>query len=95
MQWPQHPSQLAFLYVGLQEQRHRSEDIPPSVLHMPVKVVPDSSAKYKDDASDSKYIRQKYKHHTNVSMFSIYYGNVFGKMGTQCLQHLQLISGPL
>lgn len=54
---------------------------PPSVLHMPVKIVPDSSARYKDNSSDSKCIWQKYSHHTNViSMFSTYYGNVFGVM---------------
>lgn len=57
----------------------QSENIPPSVLHMPVKVVPDTSVKYKNNSSDSKYIQQKNKH-TNVSMFSTHYGNVFGEM---------------
>lgn len=47
---------------------------------MPADVIPDSSVRHKDNSSDSKYIRQMCKNHTNVSMFSTHYENVFGEM---------------
>lgn len=48
---------------------------------MPTEVVPDSFSRYKDSPSDSQYIWQKYKNHTNMSMFSTHYANVFGELG--------------
>lgn len=47
---------------------------------MPTEDVPDSFSRYKGNSSNSQYIWQKYKNHTNMSMFSIHYGNVFGEM---------------
>lgn len=42
--------------------------------------VPDSFSRYKDSPSDSQYIWQTYKNHTNVSMFTTYYANIYGEM---------------
>lgn len=47
---------------------------------MPIKVVPDFFARRKGNSSNSRYIQQKYKNHTNVSMFLKHYGNVFKEM---------------
>lgn len=47
---------------------------------MPIKVVPESSARRKGNLTNSRYIQWKYKNHTNVSMFSKHYVNVFIEM---------------
>lgn len=48
---------------------------------MPATVVPDSFARYKDKSS--KYIRQMYKNHTNVSLFSTHYRNILERWSIQ------------
>lgn len=80
MQWPQYTPSRHFLKLDYKKNDTDQKTYTPYVFHMPTEDVPGSFSRYKGNSSNSQYIWQKYKNHTNMSMFSIHYGNVFGEM---------------
>lgn len=91
MQWPQHPPRQHLFKLDFKNNDIVQKAYSPYVFHMPAEIVPESFSRYKDNSSDSQYIRQKCKNHTNVSMFSTHQGNTLKRWSSKCTEHLQLI----
>lgn len=60
---------------------------------MPVKVGPDSFARYKDTSSDSKYIWQSTNIIQMLACFEPITEMYLERWSTQCIEHLELIMG--